>query len=112
MRKYHQYKFENFFQLRFYEGGLTTDQVSAMYKSIVEEQNEDIRFQAALRGVTLKDGGNESPSNSKQTKSEPVVPLFGDPDSYNHLSDEERNVLTQKMMAKHRNWVQNMHMNG
>mgnify|MGYP006432143569 CR=1 FL=1 len=33
--------------------------------------------------------------------------ISGDPDSYNHLSDEERKELTKKMMGKHKFWNSN-----
>ena len=33
--------------------------------------------------------------------------VSGDPDSYNHLSDEERKTLTKKMMEKHKFWDSN-----
>ena len=97
MRCYPQYRFENFYILHYYEGGLATAQVTEMFRFLIEEKNEEIRFQAALRGVNLKD--------PKAAQKDEVVPMFGDPDSYNNLSTEERDKLTEDMMAKHKTWV-------
>lgn len=31
--------------------------------------------------------------------------MFGAPEDYEHLSEEEKKELTAKMMGKHRSWV-------
>ena len=97
MRCYQQYNLDNFYNLHYYEGGLATAQVTRMFNYIIEEKNEEIIFQAALRGIKLKD--------PKAPQKDEVVPMFGDPDSYDELSDEEREELTQDMMGKHKTWV-------
>jgi len=33
------------------------------------------------------------------------VPLFGDPEDYESMSQEKREELTQKMMGKHKAWA-------
>jgi len=100
MRSFSQYNLDHFISLHYYEGGLATSQVICMFNSIIEERNEEIRFQAALRGIKLKEG-----TSTKTQGREEIVPMFGDPDSYSNMSAEEREALTQDMMTKHRNWV-------
>jgi len=33
--------------------------------------------------------------------------MFGDPEDYSHLSEEERQNKTDKMLAKHKVWSKN-----
>lgn len=53
---------------------------------------------AAIHGAELK---GEPDSQSEE------VPLFGDVSSYEGMSMEDREELTQKMMGKHKAWVEN-----
>ena len=108
MQAYHQYTLDNFISLRCYEGGLAPAQILCMFNHIVEEKNNDLRFQAALRGIKLEDEnkGNESYNNNPHSQTqEPLVPLFKDPEAYSDMSSEEREELTQNMMKRHKNWV-------
>ena len=61
------------------------------------------RMDAAIHGIKLDDESTEesTPKAPKQKRG-----VSGDPDSYNHLSDEERKELTRKMMGKHKMWAE------
>jgi hypothetical protein len=48
---------------------------------------------AELKGVSLP-----------QSVEPEQVPLFGAPEDYNHLSAEEKQQKTEKMMSKHKVW--------
>jgi len=41
----------------------------------------------------------------KQTRKKKDLFQFGDPKDYEHLSQEEREHLTQQMMGKHKIWA-------
>ncbi len=78
-----------------------------MYNALQEDKLDDYRFNAGIHGVDL----NEKSSTSSETeKSEDTasIPQFGDPKEYEHLSQEERELLTAKMKQKHTNWVNNV----
>lgn len=78
----------------------------SLYCNIKKKKFDEFKMLAMLHGVDLKDTqSGSSPSNSAL---EPEVPLFGDPDSYKHLSDAEKNSLTEKMMKGHKNWASNI----
>lgn len=78
----------------------------SLYANIKKKKFEEFKMLAMLHGVDLKD--SQSGSAQSATPSEPEVPLFGDPDSYKHLSDAEKNSLTEKMMKGHKNWASNI----
>jgi hypothetical protein len=72
---------------------------------------EKIKLDAALHGVKLKDEA-PAPRTDRGSAAEPArrPPVAGkcipgDPDSYNHLSAEERQRLTEEMMGRHKVWV-------
>lgn len=82
-------------------------------KQIVKEKEMDYRFYATLHGFDLdkdKKGKADDPDR-KLTKEElfqeardSAVPIFRDPSYYDHLTQEEREELTQIMMSKHKIW--------
>jgi hypothetical protein len=69
-------------------------------------QNEEFEFHAAINGIDLS-GEEESPPsedpkfNNVESSS---VPLFGDPEKYSHLSEEEKQSITESMKKKHQIW--------
>ena len=75
-----------------------------LYDHQTKREALDLRFLAAIHGINLDDTQSDS-SRETEKNVEKAVPLFGDPDSYNHLSQEEREELTQKMMGKHKVWA-------
>lgn len=56
----------------------------------------------AIHGIDPKKHFKEEVTSSSQTDG---VFAFRDPEEYNHLSQEEREELTAKMMGAHKDWV-------
>lgn len=61
-----------------------------------------LKFQAGLQGVDLDKELGKAPSTRSSKESQF---LFRDPKDYEHLSQEEREELTQKMMGMHKSWA-------
>ena len=76
----------------------------ALFDNIQKSKNYELEFQAGIHGVDLKGNNNHTGSN-KTENSERVVPFFGDPKEYEHLSDVEKEKMTEKMMGKHKTWA-------
>lgn len=74
----------------------------ALFDNIQKSKEHELKFQAGIHGVELKDSNNHA---DRVDNLERPVPFFGDPDEYKHLSVEEREQLTQKMMGKHKTWA-------
>ena len=79
-------------------------QVLTLYKNMKKIEYDKFKLMASLHGVELKDSPQ---SGNSSFKSDPEVPLFGDPADYEKLSEEKRNSLTEKMMNKHKFWSSN-----
>ena len=81
-----------------------------MYEHIQSEKYNDYCFYAALQGVDL----SKNIKNTKQShhveanrqQGQQELPLFQDPKSYDHLSQEEKDKLTKEMKRKHKKWAQ------
>ena len=56
-----------------------------------------MRFMAAIHGIDI--------DKAKKEKKEADSFLFRDPKEYEHLSEEERKELTEKMLGKHKGWA-------
>lgn len=70
-----------------------------------------MRFQANIHGIDLdKETGvveTEGNQEAATIKKKPMDGFkFGDPDSYKDMPQEEREKLTQQMMARHKAWYQ------
>jgi len=72
-----------------------------LYEYKLKEDEDSLRFQAAIHGAKLKESGRPS---SKDNLGRPV-PMFGDPKDYESVSQEEREEMTQKMLGKHKVWA-------
>jgi len=74
-----------------------------MYEHSEKRMVERLRFDAGVHGIKL-DGDDDTP----QARVAPKVKggVSGDPDSYSHLSKEERQRLTEEMMGGHKAWDQ------
>jgi hypothetical protein len=75
--------------------------VKVLYENLLRSKADEFRYLAMLHGAKIDD--KMSPQSDVST-SEPKVPLFGDPEEYKNLSEEEQQVLTDKMLSKHRIW--------
>jgi len=70
-----------------------------LFEDSQKRLSDKMRFEARIHGIDVKEGSSEP-----QKEKAKCVP--GDPDSYSHLSMEERDELTRKMMGKHKVWAQ------
>ena len=61
-----------------------------------------MRFEATVHGIDLdkKTKGSGPISQGKQID----IFKFGKPEDYEHMSKEEKEELTQKMMGQHKTW--------
>lgn len=110
MHHYPSYRLEDFYYKSFKEGGVTFDQLGFLYENYINYKNEEYKFLAALQGIDLdKEQSKIQNRNSKPGQSSlrnnNTVPLFGNPEDYQHLTDEEKKEMTEKMMGKHKSWV-------
>ena len=106
METYPQYRFEDFYRKHFYQGGLTLPQVQILYKTSVRRKNDEYIFLAGIHGIDIsKDVRQESQSSAgEQAPKEMTLFTFGDPKEYEHLTPEQRQELTEKMMLQHQQW--------
>jgi len=58
-----------------------------------------LKLEAGFHGIKIEDEPRGSASKQPPGKCVP-----GDPDSYSHLSMEERKRMTERMMGKHKFW--------
>jgi len=72
-----------------------------MYEHSEKRLVDRLKMEAGFHGIKL-----DVPTQTTSTAT-PGKGVSGDPDSYNHLSDEERKELTKKMMGKHKFWNSN-----
>lgn len=86
------------------QGGLTHSQIIGLYEFKLKEDEDNLRFQAAIHGAKLTGVSQKAPQEVPKTGDE-VVPLFGDPKDYDSMPQEEREELTKKMMGKHKVWA-------
>lgn len=63
---------------------------------------EHYKFLAALQGVDLDKQVNKAPKNKKDLQDNVI---FGDPEDYKKMSEEERNKLTNQLMVKFKDWA-------
>ena len=103
LRHYPSFTLLDFFAKTFLQGGVTRNQLMFLFDSADKERYEDHRFLAAIQGIDI-DGDDKEKRGTPQSidtelKKEPFV--FRDPKDYEHLSEEERDSMTQNML---RHW--------
>ncbi len=89
-----------------------------MYEESLKLKEHEYKVYAALHGIDLfdkeknegevKDNGSVNSKQSKNKLRQPAnqtLPLFRDPSEYAHMSQEERQSLTDKMKSQHKSWV-------
>lgn len=85
----------------FREGGITIKQFNALFEQLQKIEYDKFKIQAKMQGIEFKDDKN----GAGMTDVDPAVPLFKDPSEYEGMTEEERESLTQKMMGKHKSFV-------
>ena len=77
-----------------------------MYEHSEKRLIERLRLDAGVHGIQLKDEG-PAPAQQGVAPKGPAQKgkcIPGDPDSYKHLSMEERQRMTDEMMGRHKAW--------
>jgi hypothetical protein len=74
----------------------------SLYSNLSKLEYDAFILQAKLHGAEFEDKGENTKTSSKEVKTSSF--LFGDPAEYETLPPEERENLTLKMMAKHKDW--------
>ena len=114
MERFPRYGFEHFFQLSFRDGGLTEGQFHALYEQAIDRKAEDNRFLAKLHGFEIKGGaGVGSGAGGRDESYREEINEFnynGDPASVAHLTPEQREILTQKLMGQMKKDAKNLEM--
>lgn len=98
------YKLDDFYRKTYLQGGITLSQVGGLFSEIQKAKEFEYRFQASIHGVEIKDDVTTKPQSDSK---EPAIPLFGNPEAYENMSEQEREVLTSTMMNKHQSWSGN-----
>lgn len=101
--RYYNYTLFDIFQKRWRDGGLTFGQIEVLYDHIQSQLSDEIKFMASIHGFSTKGDGKHNSEIKDKQNTDNEAPIFGDPDSYNHLSQTEKEELTQKMMKRHMN---------
>ena len=66
-----------------------------------------LKFEAQIHGAKIEEKPfpiSEAAPKAPETSKDGF--MFGDPDAYKEISQEERERLTQQMMGRHKRWVQ------
>jgi hypothetical protein len=107
MRKYPQYRLEDFYRKSWREGGLTMLQMHTLFEYASEEELKHIKFKAALAGVNL-DGDKKTEGVKKQSEPKTNGPLFKHPDEYAKMTEEEKKRETERMQQYFKKELSNM----
>lgn len=76
--------------------------MQALYAMGSQRRVDEFKLNARMHGATFDD--DDTPSQTPAA-AEAKIPLFGDPDAYEGVSESERNEMTQKMLQKHKSWA-------
>lgn len=107
METYSQYRIEDFYERHGWQGGLTVSQIQSLYHYAIKRKGEEYKFLALIHGVNLDSSGDSQQQSQQQQPQNQSLPIFGDPEKdYAHLSAEEKEKETEKMMRQHRGWAQ------
>ena len=91
-------------------------QANALFEYAQEDEADRMKFEAQIHGATIEDKGGkkmqqQSATATKTVKSDTLNGdpdmLFKDPKDYSHMSKEDREQLTQKMMGSFKAWSRN-----
>jgi hypothetical protein len=97
MRKYPQYRLEDFYRKSWKEGGLTMAQMHILFEHASDEEVKYVKFKAALAGADIDKTEPKNRGVKSQSKPKDNGPLFKHPDEYANMSDEEKKKETERM---------------
>lgn len=104
LRHYPQYTHFHIYHTPYPRGGLTLDQLFFLVEDAIKQKRDDTLTLAALHGCDVSKMLTQEEKQERSTVKEKVYnpnePLFGDPEMYKNMTEEERNKATEAMMAK------------
>lgn len=86
---------------------MTHRQLQALVNLAQEREYNRRRFDAAIHGIDLDKALAKTSASSPSTVSSNDGLIFKDPKEYEHLTQQEKEALTEKMMKKFKAWAQN-----
>lgn len=95
MLLYPQYTHLDLFKKSYFDGGLTIDQFEHLLKAAVKRENDKVRLSAALQGIKIPDEIDPEKAEKKVKSGG----MFGSPDMYANMTEEERNAADEKLMS-------------
>jgi hypothetical protein len=72
-----------------------------LFEHTQKRELQKMKFWAALVGVDIDKEAEETPRTPPKLSSKSSGMMFRDPKDYEHMSKEERQALTDKMMGAH-----------
>lgn len=96
MAEYPQYSLAHFYRYNFKEGGLTNDQIEVLFTHAKKRELENFKMLAAIHGVKI--GDDEDHDEFAGTEFEGCV--VGKPETYAHLTDEQKKRLTDILITR------------
>lgn len=97
---YNQYSHIDIYFKSYCEGGLTLDQIFFLSEYAVKRERDKTLTLAAMHGVDVSKLLTPEERAEKETKWDPKEPLFGDPEMYKNMTEEEKKQATAALMAK------------
>jgi len=85
--------------------------VETLYYEAIQRINRQNSLTASFHGLEISDSASSSGSGVVKANelppgiSNPKTFVFGDPESYKSMSEDQKAQLTQEMMGNHQNWV-------
>lgn len=95
MEAYPQYSLAHFYRYNFKEGGLTNGQIEVLFTHAKKRELENFEMLAAIHGVKI---GDEEQDEFAGTEFEGCV--VGKPETYSHLTDEQKKRLTDILIQR------------
>ena len=104
LRHYPQYTHFHIYHTPYPRGGLTLDQLFFLVEDALKEKRSDTLVTASMHGVDvsklLTEEEKKEQVSNKEKVYNPNEPLFGDPEMYKNMTEEEKQKATAAMMAK------------
>lgn len=104
LRHYPQYTHFHIYHTPYRKGGITLDQLFFLVEDAFKQKRNDTLMLAGMHGVDVSKLLTEEEKKEQVSKKEKVYnpnePLFGDPEMYKNMTEEEKQKATEAMMAK------------
>lgn len=101
LHHYPSIRLENFYT-SFKSGGLTYSQIETLFDIYSSQKSDEYEIIGAFHGISTKDSVPKSQLPEGVNDAKKFV--FGDPESYKNMSEDERQKLTEEMMGNHKEW--------